>query len=140
MGDIARVEGVFGAKRSNMGYKIRWEEWIWDGIRYNHISESNLPWTSQVPSSSPGIGHNLPPKVCGVSVHNIDLPEITAWPGDPSLLKTQAPAIGSRKLEKWRHANARDTLQGNPGPDSDPEYWVHGSKSKNHWLWALYRE
>ncbi|GMF47161.1 unnamed protein product [Phytophthora fragariaefolia] len=50
----------------------------------------------------------------------------TAWPGDPSLLKTQDPAIGSGKHKKGRHAKARDTLQGNPGPEPDPEYWIHG--------------
>ncbi|GMF50278.1 unnamed protein product [Phytophthora fragariaefolia] len=50
----------------------------------------------------------------------------TAWPGDPSLLKTQDPAIGSGKHKKGRHAKARDTLQVNPGPDPDPEYWIHG--------------
>ncbi|GMF34500.1 unnamed protein product [Phytophthora fragariaefolia] len=25
-----------------------------------------------------------------------------------------------------RYTKARDTLQGNPGPDPDPEYWIHG--------------
>ncbi|GMF44469.1 unnamed protein product [Phytophthora fragariaefolia] len=49
-----------------------------------------------------------------------------AWPGDPSLLKTQVPAIGSGKHKNGRHTKARDTLQGNPGPYPDPEYWIHG--------------
>ncbi|GMF42337.1 unnamed protein product [Phytophthora fragariaefolia] len=56
----------------------------------------------------------------------MDLDLFSAWPGDPSLLKTQDPAIGSDKNKKGRHANARDSLQGNPGPDPDPEYWIHG--------------
>ncbi|GMF19645.1 unnamed protein product [Phytophthora fragariaefolia] len=64
--------------------------------------------------------------IWGVRLHNIDLPEFTAWPGDPSLLKTQDPAIGSGKHKKGRHAKARDTLQGNPGPNPDPAYWIHG--------------
>ncbi|GMF21948.1 unnamed protein product [Phytophthora fragariaefolia] len=50
----------------------------------------------------------------------------TAWQGHPSLLKTQDPAIGSGKYQKGRYTKARDTLQRNPGPDPDPEYWTHG--------------
>ncbi|GMF63164.1 unnamed protein product [Phytophthora fragariaefolia] len=69
--------------------------------------------------------------VATIHMHNINLPEFTAWPGDPSLLKTQDPAIGSGKHKKGRHAKARDTLQGNPGPDPDPEYWIHGPQDPN---------
>ncbi|GMF53888.1 unnamed protein product [Phytophthora fragariaefolia] len=60
-----------------------------------------------------------------------DLARFTAWPGDPSLLKTQDPAIGSGKHKKGRRAKARDTLQGNPGPDPDPQYWIHGPPDPN---------
>ncbi|GMF16660.1 unnamed protein product [Phytophthora fragariaefolia] len=101
-----------------MGYKIRWDDRIWDRIEHNHKSEPNLPWTSQAPSSSPEIGNYIGPPKCT---------EFTAWPGDSSLLKTQGPAIESGTHKKGRYAKTRDTLQGNPGPDPDPdpEYWIH---------------
>ncbi|GMF34524.1 unnamed protein product [Phytophthora fragariaefolia] len=54
-----------------------------------------------------------------------DIARFTAWPGDPSLLKTQDPAIESGKHKKGSHTEARDTLQGNTGPDPDLEYWIH---------------
>ncbi|GMF51079.1 unnamed protein product [Phytophthora fragariaefolia] len=122
MDDIARVKEVFEA---------RWDDRIQDGIGHNYKTEPNLPWTSQAPSSSPGIGNYIVPQ------------GFTAWSGDPSLLKTQHPATGSDKYTKGRHAKARDTIQGNSRPDPDPEYLIHGPPDpnrKNHWIWALYRE
>ncbi|GMF37405.1 unnamed protein product [Phytophthora fragariaefolia] len=45
-----------------MGCKIRWDDRMQDGIGHNQKAEPNLPWTSQAPSSSPGIANYTDPE------------------------------------------------------------------------------
>ncbi|GMF50519.1 unnamed protein product [Phytophthora fragariaefolia] len=88
--------------------------------------------TSEIGSRHPvDLGLDLDGSKPRSRINGFGQTDFTAWPGDPSLLKTQDPVIGSGKHKKGRHAKARDTLQGNPGPGPDPEYWIHGPPDPN---------
>ncbi|GMF18608.1 unnamed protein product [Phytophthora fragariaefolia] len=50
--------------------------------------------------------------------------QIQATGGSGSDMGWSGSTIGKHK--KGRQAKARDTLQGNPEPDPEPEYWIHG--------------